>query len=868
MARLEIARRQGQGPHRPEAARQFHRICGGNAVTISALPTRPDLEAPPQHAAAVTNTVAVQFVYHTGISRNLFSNVRLCGSWDPSGVSAAGWTSRSMQQHNGIDGCPAYFATVEFPDSQVGSQFSWGVIADSGFSRDLWAIPTEISDPDSTARQRIFTLGPDPSEQHYWLSTSRLLGANPRWAPDGGQHIQFAVWAPAARAVSVVLGDPTIGYITDAGNGVVGEPIIMRPGHDGIWETELSDPRLSSFLGFDHRPYMFAITKDSGRVAYRTDLYSRCQIGRGTVNPAKQPHVFSGRREDLDGSVSCSVVVDPQWVTAHYEDPYWPEIDWVTERDFWEHEFDPTRPVPTRLEDLVIYEMHVGGLGAGKAEPDGTPIPGDLADAMGMLDYLVDLGVNAIELMPLAQFEGWATWGYGTSHYFAIEFSGGGRDQFKYFVRECHRRGMAVILDVVYNHYNPDAERAEWAYDSDDPDRNLYYWYEGSSAEYPNPDGGYLDNYSTGWAPRFSEERVRQMFVSSAVAQALEFHVDGFRVDQTTSIHSYNTLHANGRPVEAANAFGAKFLREFTTTLRLVKPHVFLIAEDYSEWEGVTQPTDLGGLGFDAIWYADFYHNLSGDTGHGPDSANLLSTAAIGDDRALAMGVFAGKLAETNAATIVYPESHDEAGNSTWNGHHSGRTPLIAVNYAPLLDDTRRYAEARTRFSAGMALLSAGTPMFFMGEECGDTELYRYNDFLSHRIDFQNAAANDGRHLFTFFRGLITLRRTVPALRSGALEVVHVHDGNRVLAFSRTYGPDQALILASLNNQPFQSGYAIEGVADGTWREVFNSDADLYGGWNDGNACADLPSCSGQFSAIVPRAGFVVFRRIGNRAVG
>jgi len=430
-------------------------------------------------------------------------------------------------------------------------------------------------------------------------------------------------------------------------------------------------------------------------------------------------------------------------------------------------------------------------------------------------------------------------------------------------VRECHRRGIAVILDVVYNHYNPDGERAEWAYDSDDPERNIYYWYQGSPADYAEPTGGYLDNDSTGWAPRFSEQRVRQMFISSALAQALEFHVDGFRVDQTTSIHSYNRLHADGRPVDAGNACGVKFLRELTRTLRLVKPHVFLIAEDHSGWQAVTAPTDQGGLGFDAIWYAEFYHNLSGDTGHGLDCANLLSTAAIPDDRALAMGVFAGKLAQTNYSTVVYPESHDEAGNSTWgDGHHSGRTPSIAVGYAPLVGDTRRYAEARTRFSAGMALLSAGTPMFFMGEECGDTELYRYDDFLQHRIDFQAAAAGEGRYLFTFFRGLITLRRTIPALRSGTIDILHTHDDNRVLAFTRNYGRDHVLVMASLNDQPFSSGYAIDAVADGMWREVFNSDAALYGGWNDGNGGADLPSSSGRFTAVLPRAGFVAFRRL------
>ena len=92
------------------------------------------------------------------------------------------------------------------------------------------------------------------------------------------------------------------------------------------------------------------------------------------------------------------MVVDPQWVTAHFRNSDWPENEWTAEQDFWNHEFDPQRPVPTRLEDLVIYEMHIGGLGAGKTEPDGTPVPGDIGDAIGMLDYLVDLGVNAVEM--------------------------------------------------------------------------------------------------------------------------------------------------------------------------------------------------------------------------------------------------------------------------------------------------------------------------------------------------------------------------------------------------------------------------------------------------------------------------------------
>ena len=87
--------------------------------------------------------------------------------------------------------------------------------------------------------------------------------------------------------------------------------------------------------------------------------------------------------------------------------------------------------------------------------------------------------------MPLAEYDGWTSWGYGNSHYLAIEYAGGGRDQFKYFIRACHRYGIAVIMDVVYNHYTPNAERAQWAYDSNAPERNIYYWYEGLVSDYP-----------------------------------------------------------------------------------------------------------------------------------------------------------------------------------------------------------------------------------------------------------------------------------------------------------------------------------------------------------------------------------------------
>src|SRR5262249_35048071 len=157
-----------------------------------------------------------------------------------------------------------------------------------------------------------------------------------------------------------------------------------------------------------------------------------------------------------------------------FEEDVWPERQFIDANDFWRDEFPDGNRVPKSIEDLVIYELHLGALGYGK------PGPGTIRDAMAFLDHLQDLGVNAIELLPLAEFGGGAqNWGYATSHYFAIEYSGGGRDKFKFFIRECHRRGIAVIMDVVFNHFVHNAARAEWQCGSPYHDHNSYYWYEG-----------------------------------------------------------------------------------------------------------------------------------------------------------------------------------------------------------------------------------------------------------------------------------------------------------------------------------------------------------------------------------------------------
>ena len=331
-------------------------------------------------------------------------------------------------------------------------------------------------------------------------------------------------------------------------------------------------------------------------------------------------------------------------------------------------------------------------------------------------------------------------------------------------------------------------------------------------------------------------------------------------------MHRDAVLHADGRPVPNACRFGQKFLREWTRTLKLIKPNIFLIAEDHSGWPAVTQPLDQGGLGFDATWYADFYHNLIGDAQNDPSRARLLKMAGYGDNRPLAMSRFASVLAASGHGKVIYHESHDEAGNSHYEEDgqqvYSARTIMVAVNGAPLVGETRRFAEARVHFAAAMNLLGPGMPMFFMGEEVGASRPYRYDDFINAREDYYALRQGAGANLFRFYQDLIRLRLAHPALRSSKVDILYTHDANRVLAFRRWLGDEELLVVASLNNAPFVLGYAIQNprIADGQWREIFNSDAAIYGGSGLANP-APSTSTGGLLNVRIPANSVLVLQR-------
>lgn len=790
--------------------------------------------------------ITVRFSFLTGLKRQIFPEGRLVGSWD-------GWAEHPMQWMIAEDGCPGFSTVLQLGDAMAGQTVRWGVRLDGPQGANVWGINLEVPDPASSERYRELLLpaAGQEAEARYHFTVSRHLGAQKFYrSPSAPPAIRFAVWAPNAQQVHVVFGRAGSGYIADDGTGIDPDhpAIALERVPGGFWESRPA----GHFEEFAGLPYMYRIVNAQGRTVYRTDIHSRWQVGRGDRDPT-EGH-WNGDPATLDGGVSCSMVIDQDVVRESFRLLEFPRR--IPDEQFWATEFTPGRPVPTRVEDLVVYELHVGSLGFGRRDT------GTLADALALIPYLNELGVNAVELLPLSESSGSLSWGYGDTHHFVIESSAGGRNSYKHFVRECHRHGIAVIQDVVYNHFDSRASRAEWEYDSSAPEQNIYYWYEGHPSDYPHPNGGYLNNGSSGWTPRFYEEPVRQMFISSAAAFVEEFHIDGLRVDLTQAIHRDNSLTANGWGIGRANAFGQKFLREWSRTLQAIRPTVMLIAEDHTGWPAVTEKADAGGLGFDATWFADFYHSLIGDADSAGGKPRLIKEAGYGNDGPLDVQGFAGVLAVSGSNKVVYHESHDEAGNAGG----SARTAVVAVNGAPLWGSTRKVAEARCRVAAGLTILSAGTPMFFMGEEIVAQRPSRYDNIADSKEDLAGERSGEGDRMFRYYQDLIRLSRDSRAIRSHNIDVIHAYNPTRVIAFTRSNGTSRVLVVASLNNLPFGDGYVIQSSADrldsGEWREIFNSDSNLYGGDDTGNFGVAMPVHDGRLELRLPANGLLVLHRV------
>ena len=266
--------------------------------------------------------ISVQFRYLTGLTRKIFLNARLIGTWDHAGRLSQSWSEAPMVDFTAEDGCPAFATTVLLDESEVGRTFRWTVRVTTASVTDVSGVPTEVNDSNSTDRVRLFTLrsladraGVTQIEDYYFTYTRRL-GAR-KFFTAGQPDLRFAVWAPNAQQLDVVFGQPANGYVADDGDGIDPSraPLPLVKGADGIWETRV----VPGFAAFEGLPYMYRLTNAEGRTVYRTDIFSRQQIGRGTENP-RGLH-WTGGPGRLDGTKSCSLIVSLDTVSQELTSP-------------------------------------------------------------------------------------------------------------------------------------------------------------------------------------------------------------------------------------------------------------------------------------------------------------------------------------------------------------------------------------------------------------------------------------------------------------------------------------------------------------------------------------------------------------------
>ena len=442
-------------------------------------------------------------------------------------------------------------------------------------------------------------------------------------------------------------------------------------------------------------------------------------------------------------------------------------------------------------DELVLYELHVGTFATHGAEP------GTFDTAIGRLDHLRRLGVNAVEVMPPFSFGGPRSWGYNPSHLFAIETSYGGPRAFARFVDAAHQRGIAVILDVVHNHLGP---------------TDLDLWrFDGTSSRGYGGQYFYNDRRAlTPWGatrPNYERKQVRNFLRDSAVMWLEEFRVDGLRFDGTNFIRSRwgNTQH---RPDRIAG--GHRYLAATTVDIRARQPWKLLIAEDMQRDPVVTAPAEQGGLGFHSQWDADFVHPVR----------HALETPWDADRNTTAVArAVTGHYLRAAHERVIFTESHDEVAN--------GRSRLPETINPGAADSW----PARKRAALGLALVltSAGMPLLFQGQEfCED----RWFDDRTP-LSWNKTQRHSG--FLHLARQLIRLRRNLDGhtagLRGPHTALLRVDDQRKVLAYPRWWqgGPGDDVIVAVNLSTEVIHGYRVGLPRAGRWQLRCNSDAPIFG---------------------------------------
>lgn len=473
----------------------------------------------------------------------------------------------------------------------------------------------------------------------------------------------------------------------------------------------------------------------------------------------------------------------------------------------------------------LIYECHVGTF----------THAGTFTQIIAQLDRLCNLGITALELMPIAQFSGQRNWGYDGVFPFAPQNSYGHPDELKQLIDACHQRGLAVILDVVYNHLGP----------------------EGNVLEHFGP--YFTDKHKTPWGSAINfdgagSDAVRNFFLANAMMWLQDYHIDALRIDAAHIIYDYSAYH---------------FLAELSDIVHRLaeqqKRPIYLIAESALNDTRLIRAHERGGYELDAQWNDDFQHALhallTGEkNGYYQDFGSIDQLTKAVREGFVLTGQYshywqcrhgASSEALTPERFVVFSQNHDHAGNRV-----QGERLTQLLSFEQL------------KLTAGIALLSPFVPLLFMGEEYAETAPFLY--FTDHtdpklasavwegrKIDMRNLFGNGNtpdpqaesaflrsklnpdltnqlphQTLYRFYQALIQLRKSQPALFNLNKDHYQVQsDPNRLLLFLHRWLENNEIFI--IFNFSSTKNQIVNPLPSGKWQKILSSAAESWQGPGD-----------------------------------
>lgn len=439
--------------------------------------------------------------------------------------------------------------------------------------------------------------------------------------------------------------------------------------------------------------------------------------------------------------------------------------------------------------ELVIYELHVASFNRTREQP------GNFDSIIDKLKVLRDLGINAIELMPIASFPGEYSLGYNPALPFDIESNYGAPNDVKKFVKTAHELGIFIFLDVVYNHFGPDdLDTSLGRFDGwNENDKGGIYFYNDKRSQ-----------TAFGDRPDFGRGEVRQYIRDNALMWLEEYRFSGLRFDSTVNIRN---VFGNNNDPENDLGDGWSLMQWINNEIDSRMPWKITIAEDLQNNEWINRTTGAGGAGFDSQWGSFFYYSIFNAVVALNDSErNMFSI------RDAILQRFEGDAWKR----VIYSENHDEVAainkkvrlpEAIWRGHADSW-----------------FARKRSTLAAALVFTSPGIPMIFQGQEF--LEGGSWSD--SGHLDWNKKDQFNG--IWNLYQSLIRLRRNwfnnTRGLCGQNVNVYHLNNNDKLIAFHRWDNGepgDDVVVVVNMADRSYDS-YSIGFPHNGCWWVRFNSD--------------------------------------------